>query len=113
MEELELYEALARLRDWLYQAADLAETLDKAVQKKTKTVTGPYSIEKINFQQMSGSRGPYDMANDNNNKGNTDYQTLKEDLKAHGGRMRRGKEFMWLFQDGTAIGKKTLAPKTI
>ena len=99
-EEMELYETLAKMRDF---HSGIAEVLDSFIQKKSKVVLKEYDPEKIQWIEAEGQRGKYQRTDDANNP---EYKALRKDLSEH-------KEFLqykgfqyWVFQNGVTIGRK-------
>ena len=63
---------------------------------------------RIHWERVEGGKGPYEKATAEGNKGNSDFDGLVADLKAHGGRLRRLGFFYWLFElsESPAVGRK-------
>jgi hypothetical protein len=101
--QLDLYEALARVRDY---ANAVAEVLDKLVQTKVKVLTKDYDTEKIQWVEKLGAKGPFQYADPKTEGTNLDFKALLADLKEHDGRLRHSDMFYWLFQDAAGIGRK-------
>jgi|Deesub1362A_J573_1020465.scaffolds.fasta_scaffold01215_3 hypothetical protein len=72
----------------------------KGVQPQHEWTWNP---DKLNWQQVEGQKGPFEKCSDTHS---LDYQNMVADLKQHGGRLTRDQHFYWLFQDGTAVGRK-------
>jgi len=70
--------------------------------------TAHYSLEKITWQPANGPSGSYEVAVDDATE---NFKLLTGDLRKHGGRLSRAGFFVWLFQDGTRIGRKPLAQR--
>lgn len=103
--ELELYEALARMRDHHYA---IGEVLDKLVQTKAKVATKDYDVESLNWVQREGAKGPYEFCDPKTEGTKTDFKALLADLKAHDGKFRHKGMFYWVFNDAASIGRKQL-----
>ena len=104
-DQLELYEALARVRDHAY---GIGEVLDKLVQTKAKIATKDYDVQKISWVEKQGQRGLYEFADPKTEGGKPDFQALLADLKTHGDKFRHGGLFYWVFNDAASIGRKQL-----
>ena len=67
-----------------------------------------WDSSKIFWEKAEGGKGPYEKATAEGNKGNSDFDGLVADLKAHGGRLRRLGYFYWLFElsESPAVGRK-------
>lgn len=95
-------EFLVKLRDAGTMIADAAnEELEKRNPTKKKWI---WSIEKIVWVEATGAKGIYFRANPDLK--NPDFKALLEDSKAHGGKLQRDGEFLWLFSDMCTIGRK-------
>jgi hypothetical protein len=101
--QLDLYEALARVRDHAYA---VAEVLDKLVQTKVKILTKDYDTEKIYWVEKLGAKGPFQYADPKTEGTKPNFEALLADLKEHDGRFRQGGMFYWLFRDAAGIGRK-------
>lgn len=62
-----------------------------------------YDMSKIAWVKAEGTKGPYEKTDDVNNN---DYKALRKDLKEHGGKFRKAGYFIWVFRNGTTIGRK-------
>lgn len=102
MNETKLYEALAKLRDCLLGASD---ALDNLIQTESKTMFKEYDLEKVTWQTKTGQAGEFELADDKENRGNTDFDALLADLKQKE-KMTIKPYFYWLFSDGKTIGRK-------
>ena len=78
---------------------DLVATI-KAYLEKTENA---YDLEKIRWEKAEGPSGPYERSEDVNN---FDFKALHKDLVEHGGKLTRDGWFIWLFKNGTTIGRK-------
>jgi len=58
---------------------------------------------KITWQQAEGSKGVYERSEDVNNP---EFKAMLKDLQGHGGKMSRNGYFLWVFQNGTTVGRK-------
>lgn len=84
----------------------IAETLDKLVQTKAKAATKEYDVEKIQWVEKTGTKGPFQFADPKTEGAKLDFKALLTDLKEHNGRFRHGGMFYWVFQDAAGIGRK-------
>jgi len=87
--------------------SEIDERLNKKAQVVAQVVNKTYDTTKVAWNPANGKNGPYEKAT-----AGVDYPALKADLEAHGGRMRTGGFFYWIFQDGSAIGRKVLGGKS-
>ena len=104
-DQLELYEALARIRDYHNAIGDV---LDKLIQTKTKIATKEYDTEKIHWVERTGTKGPYQFADPKTEGAKPDFKALLADLKEHNGKFRHKGMFYWVFNDAASIGRKQL-----
>lgn len=67
--------------------------------------------DKIVWQKAESSKGVYERADGELNRGSVDFEGLLADLKAHGGKLSRLGFFYWLFEQTATptVGRK---PKT-
>jgi len=101
---------LVKLRDWLQAAELLREEIDGYLNDKenalTKVIEKTYDLDKISWEAAQGQKGPFEIAREEENRDNADYQALLEDLIQHKGKMTHKGFFIWLFPDETAVGRK-------
>lgn len=102
-DEIDLYEALAQVRDHAYA---IGKVLDKLVQTKAKAVTRDYDVNKIQWVQKTGAKGPYEFADPKTEGEKTDFKALLADIKAHNGTLTRDGWFYWVFNDQATVGRK-------
>ena len=102
-EQVDLYEALARVRDHAYA---IGEVLDKLVQTKAKTATKEYDVDRIQWIEKTGTKGNYQYADPKTEGAKADFEALLTDLKAHNGKFQHAGMFYWIFQDAAGIGRK-------
>jgi hypothetical protein len=62
-----------------------------------------YDTEKIKWEQVKGSSGPYLRSEDVNS---LDFKGLLQDLQAHKGKFRKNGFFYWVFRNGSTVGRK-------
>ncbi len=105
-DDIDLYEALSRVRDY---AQGIAEVLDRLVQVKVKAKTSDYDVNKITWIDKSGGKGPFQLADPKTEATKPDYKALLADLNQHKGTLTRNSYFYWLFDDGQTIGRKKRA----
>ena len=69
--------------------------------------------DKIVWTKAESEKGEYEKATAEANKGNADFSGLLADLKAHGGKMRKGNYFYWLFEvtEAPTVGRKPVKRK--
>ena len=102
-DQIDLYEALARVRDHAYA---IGEVLDKLVQAKAKAVTRDYDVDKIQWIEKTGAKGPYMLADPKTEGAKPDFKALLADIKAHKGGLNRDGWFYWVFNDQATVGRK-------
>jgi hypothetical protein len=61
--------------------------------------------DKIAWTNDNGPSGPYQRSEDINN---LQFKNMLKDLAAHGGRMRKGNYFYWVFKSGSVVGRKPI-----
>jgi hypothetical protein len=96
---------LVKLRD---AACMIKDACDERLEKMApagvqKGAPKNYDIEKIAWQDAAGDKGPFQKTQDVNS---ADYKALLEDVQAHKGKMTVSGWFVWVFQDGTTLGRK-------
>ena len=113
--DTQVYEALARVRDFFLQAGAIGEELDKIVQGATKRVEQKdvvvseqtaYNVNDITWEPKTGEKGAFDFAGNKTNTSNPDFEALIEDLKNNDNKKFIQGKFYWLFTDGNAVGRK-------
>ena len=70
-------------------------------QPQTKPTT--YDMSKIKWEEKTGQRGLFEKTDDYTS---SDYKALLHELQSHNGKMRKHCYFVWIFQNGTTIGRK-------
>lgn len=91
--------ALAQLKKNLY---DLAQK-----QNDAKPLWDPCNVK---WEKASSEKGEYEKATTEANNGNKDFENMVGDIKAHGGKIRRGDCFYWVFEyaDKPTVGRKPI-----
>lgn len=89
--------AVVQLKKNLY---DLAQKLNDAKPL--------WDAERVKWEKAQSERGEYEKASVEGNKGNVDFENLVKDLKVHGGKLRKGSYFYWLFEvsELPTVGRK-------
>jgi len=72
-------------------------------QTLKKSRVGPWDPDRIKWVEAEGPSGLYQRSEDVTNP---HFKALRKDLEQHGGKMRKSGFFIWLFNDGKAIGRK-------
>ena len=72
-------------------------------QTHPQTPSQAYDMAKIEWESKVGQKGPFEKTDDYNSP---DYKALLRDLQRHTGKMRKDGFFMWIFQNGSTIGRK-------
>jgi hypothetical protein len=62
-----------------------------------------WNPSKIKWTQEEGSKGPFEKSKDVDS---LDFKNLIKDLNAHGGKLYKDGWFIWLYQNGAAVGRK-------
>lgn len=62
-----------------------------------------YDIEKIKWENAEGEHGAFQKSMDVNS---LDHKLLLKDVQAHRGKMTVAGFFVWVFQDGSTLGRK-------
>ncbi|MEM1540888.1 MAG: hypothetical protein QXJ07_05870 [Candidatus Bathyarchaeia archaeon] len=90
--------AVVQLKKNLY---DLAQ---KANESK------PWDAANVKWERAESDKGEYEKASAEANNGNMDFDNMVADLKLHGGKMRKGGYFYWLFEfsDKPTVGRKPI-----
>jgi len=67
-----------------------------------------WDLEKVKWEKAQSDKGEYEKATAEANKDNADFNNLVADLKMHGGKMRKGNFFIWLFEktQELTVGRK-------
>jgi hypothetical protein len=96
--------------DFLVKLRDAACLIKDACEERLESLAPPgagpstsYDLNKIAWQSAEGSKGLYEKTAGD---GSSDYKALLEDLKTHKGKMNVAGWFVWLFENGTTIGRK-------
>ena len=101
----EIDEILASLRDFAAGALVLKESCERYLEARAKvldkTLEKSYKLDNCDWIKKQGKQGDFEMS-----KGGADFEALKADVVAHGGKMVVDGTFVWLFPDGGAIGRK-------
>lgn len=94
---------LIKIRDGTQMIADgLTELIEERAPPKAKEL--PWAVDKIAWQEATGSRGPYFRANP---QSTVDFQNMLQDIKNHGGKLNRNGFFFWVFtSDQATVGRK-------
>lgn len=97
-------EGLVLLRDGLSMATDGIQKLIEAEEPKELN----YDMAKIPWVKAEGPSGVYEKypATDGKIEANKDYTALIKDLAEHNNKLTRDGYFIWLFRDGSTIGRK-------
>jgi len=82
---------------------ELKEDLTKAILAYLEKTENAYDLSNIKWQPAEGPSGPYERSEDVDN---LDFKALHKDLVKHGGKLTRNGWFIWLFKNGTTIGRK-------
>ncbi|MEM2386331.1 MAG: hypothetical protein QXO67_05035 [Candidatus Bathyarchaeia archaeon] len=88
---------MVQLKKNLY---DLAQKLNES-----KPLWDPSVIK---WEKAESDKGEYEKATAEANNGVKDFDNMVSDLKLHGGKMRKGGYFYWLFEfsDKPTVGRK-------
>lgn len=62
-----------------------------------------WDLAKIKWESAEGSAGPYERSEDVNS---LDFKALVKDLADHKGKLSHAGYFIWLFKNGTTVGRK-------
>lgn len=90
--------------DVLFELVNAQEAGITAFKERLKrTKTEQWDPSKIKWVQAEGNKGPYERSEDINNLG---FKEMLKDIQAHGGKMIRDGYFLWIFQNGTTVGRK-------
>ena len=92
-------QALLALTDFL----NAVEAGIYAARQQIKTVKSVWDPSKMNWNKAEGTKGPYERSDD---KDNSEFKAMLNDLVAHSGRMNHEGYFYWTFQNGTTVGRK-------
>ena len=104
-ERLKFAEMLANLRNGL-QA--VVESVDAFLNYLGEMEIGEWIPQNIKWEQVEGTRGPYERADKQEGK---DFQLLLKDLHDHEGAMQVGGYFYWKFERSETIGRKPISKK--
>jgi len=72
-------------------------------QAQPQTETQAYDMAKVKWEQKTGQKGPFEKTDDYNS---LDYKALLRELQSHKGKMRKYGYFLWIFENGSTIGRK-------
>ena len=82
---------------------ELRREIIETVSVYFETVQNVYDLKQIHWQRVKGFRGEYERSEDVNNP---HFKALHKDLVRHNGKMVKDGYFIWLFKNGTTIGRK-------
>jgi hypothetical protein len=74
--------------------------LDNAAEEQKES---PVDLEKIKWTEAEGPKGKFDKSEDANN---SEFKKLVKTLAEHDKKMTIGSYFVWLFENGSTIGRK-------
>ena len=80
------------------------ESIKPAVKPELKHES--WNAEKIMWTVAQGSKGEYERSEDVNSM---DFKALLKTLQGHKGKMMKDGYFMWVFANGTTVGRKRKA----
>jgi hypothetical protein len=100
MTEEKALEILSNLADALEAAAI---NVKHQIAEITEAQENLWSMEKIAWTKTEGSSGPYEKSEDVNNP---HFKAMLTDLEAHKGKMTKGGFFIWVFENGSSVGRK-------
>ena len=90
----------AKLKEFLDDLRkEILETIDAYLEK----MENAYDLDKIRWEKAEGFKGEYERSADVNNP---HFKALYKDLVRHNGKMVKDGYFIWLFKNGTTIGRK-------
>jgi len=98
--------------NFLEDFCDFLNSLEEAVQKMKTQIAKlvgvaeekpKYDIEKIKWEKAQGAKGEFERSEDVNSQ---DFKELLKDVQAHGGKMTVGDYFVWIFKNGSVLGRK-------
>jgi len=99
-----IYEILdAEVWDVILELVNGQEAGITAFKQRLKRTKVGWDASKIKWEQAQGTSGPYERSEDVNNP---EFKAMLKDLASHGGKMTRDGYFMWVFKNGTTIGRK-------
>ena len=99
-----LEESAKHLREGL--ATLVQEHLVSDSQRSVEVRVWGWNPDNVIWVEASGPSGGYQLATDENNRGNSDFNELLKDLEAHQGCLTREGWFYWRFQQKPFIGRK-------
>ena len=72
-----------------------------------------WDAERVKWEKAQSEKGEYEKATATANEGNADFNGLLADLKARGGKMRKGSYFYWTFEmsETPTVGRKLVKRK--
>lgn len=96
----------------------VAELTDSSTQTQAQQYIDPKDAEKVVrngngaliWAKVDGPKGPYEKAVKTES---AEWDALAEELRSNGGKMFRGSQFYWLFEQEAAIGRKVSKPKRV
>ena len=91
--------ALTALLEFL-NAVEAGIASARQIIKEAKIGWDPSAIK---WEDAQGISGPYQRSEDADNP---EFKTMLKDLQAHNGKLTKEGWFYWLFQNGTAVGRK-------
>lgn len=63
----------------------------------------PYNINNLQWEKTMGAKGEFELAK---KQDDVDYSNMLADLLSHDGKMVKDGFWIWVFQDGTTVGRK-------
>jgi len=112
MSEEELLDMLADFASAVESAAvKLKRDIYDLVQKLNDAKS--WDPDKIVWTKAESQKGMFEKATATANEGNADFNGLLADLKARGGKMRKGSYFYWTFEmsETPTVGRKLVKRK--
>ncbi|MEM2386347.1 MAG: hypothetical protein QXO67_05120 [Candidatus Bathyarchaeia archaeon] len=106
----ELLDALADFCTGLEAAvAQLKKNLYDLAQKANESKP-LWDAANVKWERAESDKGEYEKAMAEANNGVKDFDSMVADLKLHGGKMRKGGYFYWLFEfsDKPTVGRKPI-----
>ena len=82
---------------------DLRKEIVETINAYLEKIENAYDLDKIQWQRAKGFKGEYERSEDVNNP---HFKALHKDLVRHNGKMVKDGYFIWLFKNGTTIGRK-------
>lgn len=106
MSEQALTDLVVAIRDQSQTLVTVCEGILRVLEPEGSQGTKEkksYDIEKIGWVSKQGDKGPFEQSDD---VSNINHKELLKDLSAHKGKMTIGQYFVWIFQNGSTIGRK-------